>query len=414
MDDPTIEIKIARVDLVRPNNILMFVFRQENGTSGTVADLSDEARVMHPRQHLIYTYLAQHRLFRRIRFALEKIAAQPLDLTYSTDRNTTMYESAKPMALLYQPLSYYDDTFILQEYFVPKENFNHWYNQLGFVVRKKYENVFLLNLTIRFVKKDELTYLSYTRKGGDSFAFVFYFRMKRSELGDDEVRKIHQELIRITFECDGTFYLPYRQHYSHEQILQSYPNFDEFIEKKNHYDSIGLFSNDWFEHFTANQRIPMTIHRTDPMEISQEKFEIVEQRRMNSFSKVIFDEILREKFRKFLRTVFDAEPVHVIFNYVNRAVRNPLNQNDHDVYREIQHILNTRQFALLRKFFALFKQIRQLRLQIKDMLRQLITVFKHLGYLTKVHHSIILYLTCSLLSLDQRYRFFWRWRSMYQ
>ena len=58
----------------------MFIFRQEFGTSGTVADLSDEARVMHPRQHLIYTYLAQHRPFRRIRFALEKIVARPLDL----------------------------------------------------------------------------------------------------------------------------------------------------------------------------------------------------------------------------------------------------------------------------------------------------------------------------------------------
>jgi hypothetical protein len=46
----------------------MFIFRQEFGTSGTVADLSDEARVMHPRQHLIYTYLAQRQLFRRIRF----------------------------------------------------------------------------------------------------------------------------------------------------------------------------------------------------------------------------------------------------------------------------------------------------------------------------------------------------------
>ena len=370
----------------------MFVFRQENGTSGTVADLSDEARVMHPRQHLIYTYLAQHRLFRRIRFALEKLAAQPLDLTYSTDRNTTMYESAKPMALLYQPLNYYDDTFVLQEYFIPKENFNEWYKQLEFIIQKKYENVFLLNLTIRFVKKDELTYLSYTRNGGDSYAFVFYFRIKRNELGDNEVRQIHQELIRITFQSNGTFYLPYRQHYSYQQILQSYPNFDQFLEKKNLYDSIGLFSNDWFQHFTTNERIQTTIHPSNQVEIREEKFEIVEERRMNSFSKVIQDEILREKFRKFLRTVFDAEPVHVIFNYVNRAVRNPQNQNDHDIYRELQNILNTRQFAFLRQIFALFKQIRQLRLQIKDMLRQIITIFKHLGYVGKVTHSIILHL----------------------
>jgi len=123
LNDPTIEIKIARVDLVRPNNILMFIFRHQSTKSITVAHLSDEARVMHPRQHLMYTYLAQHQLFRRIRFALEKIFARPLDLSLSSDRNTIMYESAKPMALLYQPLRLYDDTFILQEYFIHKQSF---------------------------------------------------------------------------------------------------------------------------------------------------------------------------------------------------------------------------------------------------------------------------------------------------
>ena len=407
MNDPTIEIKIARVDLVRPNNILMFVFRQESGTNGTVADLSDEARVMHPREHLIYTYLAQHRLFRRIRFSLEKIVARPLDLSYSTDRNTTMYESAKPMALLYQPLIYYDDTFVLQEYFIPQEHFDHWYNQLKVLIGKHRENVFLLNLTIRFVKRDELTYLSYT-KGGDCYAFVFYFRMKRNEMGDNEVREIHQEFLRITFECDGTFYLPYRQHYSYEQILRAYPIFDQFFEKKYFYDPIGLFSNDWYEHYRTNQNISMSIHLSNLVEIHTDQFIIVEQRRMNSFSRVITDEVLREKFRKFLRTVFDAEPVHVIYNYVNRAVRNPSNENDHQIYRELQQTLKTRQFAFLRQLFALFKQIRQLRLQIKDFLRQQINIFKHLGYLTKVIQLVFTTLqNISSYFIDQRYCNFW-------
>ncbi|UJR14480.1 hypothetical protein I4U23_001477 [Adineta vaga] len=385
LNDPTIEIKIARVDLVRPNNILMFVFRQESGTSGTVADLCDEARVMHPRQHLIYTYLAQHRPFRRIRFALEKIAAQPLDLTYSTDRNTTMYESAKPMALLYQPLTYYDDTFILQEYFIPKDYFHQWYTQLIPILQKHYDNVFLLNLTIRFVKKDDLTFLAYAQRN-DCYAFVFYFRIKRNDLGDHEVKDIHQQLIQLAFQCHGTFYLPYRQHYSYEQILQAYPMFAEFFEKKHTYDPIGLFSNDWYENFRPER--DTSFRRDDQqskeIELLTDEFVIVEQRRMNSFHRVITDEIFREKFRKFLRTVFNAEPAHVIFNYVNRAVRNPMNKNDHDIYRELEHTLKTRQFAFMRKIFAIIKQIRQLRSQIKDMLRQQITIFKHLGYCGKI------------------------------
>lgn len=338
---------------------------------------------MHPRHHLIYTYVAQHHPFARLRFALEKLFARPLDLTYSSDRNTTMYESAKPMALLYQPLKYYDDTFILQEYFIPKQSFQKWYEKLKEILKCKYECVTLLNLTIRFVKRDRLTFLSYTKRH-DCFAFVFYFRIKRNALGDNEVKTIHQTLIKLAFECQGTFYLPYRQHYSYEQIIRAYPMFEEFLEKKIFYDSIGLFSNDWYEYYRPKNTLSIMVNQKNRVELKTSLFEVVEQRRVNSFHKVIHNQILREKFRKFLSTVFNVEPVHVIFNYVNRAVRNPNNISDTDVYLELQNVLKTRQFAFIRNIFSLIKQIRQIRLQINDLLRQQITIFKHLGYCGKV------------------------------
>ena len=364
----------------------MFVFRQQLGTYGTIADLSDEARVMHPRQRIAYTYFAKLRLFGRLRFALEKAVARPLDLTYSTDRNTTMYESAKPMALLYQPLTYYDDTFILQEYFIPQENFQQWYQPLQSILCKKYSHVFLLNLTIRFVKKDDLTFLAYTKRNS-CYAFVFYFRIKRNDDGDREVKSIHQELIQLAFQCQGTFYLPYRQHYTYEQILHSYPMFNEFFEKKATYDPIGLFSNDWYENYRPKHLQNHRVDSVKPVTLITNSFEIVPQRRTDSFFRVIQDEVLREKFRKFLRTVFNAEPTHVIFNYVNRAVRNPRNKTDEDVYREIKHTLQTRQFAFIRRLFAFYKQIRQLRLQIEDLLRQQMHIFRHLGYCGKVRRK---------------------------
>jgi len=389
LNDPTIEIKIARVDLVRPNNILMFIFRHQLTTSITTADLSDEARVMHPRQHLMYTYLAQHQLFRRIRFALEKIFARPLDLSLSSDRNTIMYESAKPMALLYQPLRLYDDTFILQEYFIPKQSFQQWYDRLKPIIRQRYENLFLLNLTIRFVKNDQTTFLSYTQKN-DCYAFVFYFRVKRNELGDRQARELHQTLINLTFEYQGTFYLPYRHHYSYEQLLIAYPMIEQFFEKKLIYDPIRLFSNSWYENYRPKKEILTATTATstsiiNEIELINDEFQIVKQRRMHSFRDVILNDVQREKFRKFLRTVFNAEPVHVIYNYVNRAVRNPSNENDHDIYRELQNALKTREFAYIRNLFALFKQILQLRAQIKDMLRQQISIFNKLGYCGKVN-----------------------------
>lgn len=364
----------------------MFIFRQEAATTGTVADLSDEARVMHPRQHLIYTYLAQHRLFRRLRFALEKFLARPLDLSFSTDRNTTMYESAKPMARLYQPLVFYNDTFILQEYFIPKEFFQKWYQNLKLILKKHYEHLFILNLTIRFVKNDQTTYLSYTKKQ-DCYAFVFYFRIQRNEQGEQQAKELHQKLIQLTFECQGTFYLPYRQHYSYEQMSIAYPMISKFFQKKCFYDPIELFSNDWYEHYRQEKSPNEIEFISKEVNLITDEFKIVKERRLDSFHTVIYDDILREKFRKFLRNVFNVEPVHVIFNYVNRSVRNSTNKTDADVYRDLQNTLQTRQFASFRNFYALLKQMIQLQSQIKDLLRQQITIFKDLGYIGKVKIS---------------------------
>ncbi|CAF4364244.1 unnamed protein product, partial [Adineta steineri] len=77
-------------------------------------------------------------------------------------------------------------------------------------------------------------------------------------------------------------------------------------------------------------------------------------------------------------------------NSINRAVRNGANKNDNDIYRELQNVLKTRQFASIQQTYALFRQIRQLRLQIKDMLRQQITIFKHLGYCGRIKDIVSL------------------------
>ena len=42
------------------------------------------------------------------------------------DRNALMFESAAPLAQLYSPLFAMDDTFVLQEYFVPAARYADW------------------------------------------------------------------------------------------------------------------------------------------------------------------------------------------------------------------------------------------------------------------------------------------------
>ncbi|CAM9399217.1 unnamed protein product, partial [Heterosigma akashiwo] len=62
--------------------------------------------------------------FQRLRYAIEKAYNTALDWSEDeSDRNQLMFESAKPLAALYSPLIQVDDTFVLQEFFVPHAQF---------------------------------------------------------------------------------------------------------------------------------------------------------------------------------------------------------------------------------------------------------------------------------------------------
>jgi len=56
----------------------------------------------------------------QIRGILEAVTGAALDWSDANERNLLMYESAQPLAELYSPILDIDDTFVLQEFFVPK------------------------------------------------------------------------------------------------------------------------------------------------------------------------------------------------------------------------------------------------------------------------------------------------------
>jgi FAD/FMN-containing dehydrogenase len=101
--------------------------------------------------------------------------------------------------------------------------------------------VTLLNTTIRYVRADTHTALPYARS--DSYAFVLYFRLRRTREADEVLHKYHTKLADLALACDGSFYLPYRLHYSDAQLRAAYPNFDAFAAAKAQLDPLNLFTN---------------------------------------------------------------------------------------------------------------------------------------------------------------------------
>ena len=248
LNSEDVNIKLGRIDTVSGERCQIFVFRtqSEEGVS-TVSNLPLEPREMTRTSQVMYKWILPGG--KMIRSMLENAAHKALDWSEENERNQLIFESCEPLARLYSPFHELEDTFILQEFFIPKREFLAWTNNAKSILIKKYENVTLLNCTVRFVNEDKTTTLAYSRDSEGSFAFVLYYRLRRSEEGDKVLEEIHHSLADITLKLGGTFYLPYRHHYSVEQLKQSYPMIIQFFEKKKIYDPHGLFRSKWSDHY---------------------------------------------------------------------------------------------------------------------------------------------------------------------
>ena len=60
-----------------------------------------------------------------------------------------------------------------------------------------------------------------------------------------------QRLVTRSLARGGTFYLPYQQHYTDEQVRQAYPGFDAFLDTKRHFDPHLLFRNSLWDRYAG-------------------------------------------------------------------------------------------------------------------------------------------------------------------
>ena len=248
LNSKDVNIKLGRIDTVSGERCQIFVFRtQSEEEVSTVSNLPLEPREMTRTSQVMYKWILPGG--KMIRSMLENAAHKALDWSEENERNQLIFESCEPLARLYSPFHELEDTFVLQEFFIPKREFLAWTNNAKSILIKKYENVTLLNCTVRFVNEDKTTTLAYSRDSEGSFAFVLYYRLRRSEEADKVLEEIHHSLAEISLKLGGTFYLPYRHHYSVEQLKQSYPMIIQFFEKKKIYDPHGLFRSKWSDHY---------------------------------------------------------------------------------------------------------------------------------------------------------------------
>ncbi|KAB7705965.1 FAD-binding protein [Bacillus aerolatus] len=137
-------------------------------------------------------------------------------------------------------------TEVLQEYFVPVSEFTSYIDDLRTLLEKE-EEFNLLNITIRYVEKNERAVLSYARD--DMFALVLLINQGRSSGDMKQTEKVVRKMIDVTLEHNGSYYLPYYSYPTKEQLHTAYPRSEEFFQMKRKYDPDERFTNFFYEEY---------------------------------------------------------------------------------------------------------------------------------------------------------------------
>lgn len=137
-------------------------------------------------------------------------------------------------------------TEVLQEYFVPVDQFTSYMDDLRETLEKE-ETFNLLNITVRYVKKNEEAVMSYAKE--DMFGLVMLINQGSSEESIDKTGNIIRKMIDITLDHDGSYYLPYYHFPTKKQLKEAYPRTEEFFKMKKEYDPDGRFMNLFYEEY---------------------------------------------------------------------------------------------------------------------------------------------------------------------
>ncbi|MBF8247168.1 MAG: hypothetical protein ISN64_04250 [Rickettsia sp.] len=88
----------------------------------------------------------------------------------------------------------------------------------------------LIRITIREILADKESLLPYAKE--DIFALVCFFSQKQNTRYELVMRFFIKELMKHCQNLGGSFYLPYRLHYTKQMLKDSYPEIDNCLINK--------------------------------------------------------------------------------------------------------------------------------------------------------------------------------------
>jgi len=243
LKDPRIELFLARPS-ISPHCLLddtiVSVWRRTDEVVEGVPPLDHERHVA--RDRFLFGLSRRYEWGKALRWHAEKFLAGNGSRKVPMSRNNAMRPPVSSVRMLEHNSS--KDADVIQEFFIPIPRFMGFMDGMRKLLREEDAN--LLGVTLRYVKANDETTLSYVQKE-DSLAVILYFNEARSTQGRAEGDRLINRMNRLAMDCQGTFYLTYSRDLTIEELRQAYPGIDEFFGKKYSVDPENRFTSRFFE-----------------------------------------------------------------------------------------------------------------------------------------------------------------------
>jgi decaprenylphospho-beta-D-ribofuranose 2-oxidase len=214
--------------------------------SSKLFQLTEEAHVWRDR-----FFLGLSRRFdwaKVLRWSLQKRVELGAGESRVVSRNNAMRPPLAPLELLQYHSGH--DTDIIQEYYVPVENFVPFMDRFREILVRGNMNV--LSSTVRYVGPNATPVLAYA-PNRESFAIIQMSNVGLSTVAQAHARAVTRQLVDAAIENGGTYYLTYQLYPSPDQLHRAYPNAQRAFERKRFYDPEERFTSQFYETYGHTQ-----------------------------------------------------------------------------------------------------------------------------------------------------------------
>ena len=133
---------------------------------------------------------------------------------------------------------------MIGELYVPPERLTDFMKSAADLLRQS--GVPVIYGTVRLIQRDAESFLAWARE--DFACVIFNLHTEHTEDGIAQSAATFRGLIDLALALDGSFFLTYHRWASRSQIERAYPQFAEFLRRKEVHDPGQRFQSEWWRH----------------------------------------------------------------------------------------------------------------------------------------------------------------------